>query len=304
MNAKNKLVVHIFVANSLSYKAFHGKVIWPSDHFHSPQDNWPNTQLLLFRYQQCVIRCLRGWSCFWYLALYVHLIVTLAWQRWCFQHSGTSSPSYIPNHSTSLLSADVWWGQGLTVVLDKSSQQLLVVPINFLCQGMVDNFTYILQCIQMVFVMSGGHMCNEQGIALDPSMLWFPVASYTGTMVNTNYLEPSCCNRDGSTHQIITIPCPFATETTLCRSHIGPHFKFDLRPPNPGNNQASIMSNSKQSSTNQVHSVNCHISLLLLFSSTHLTPLHISSVDISSCSHCTGLIIVDWYGDWADIPGL
>ena len=54
------------------------------------------------------------------------------------------------------LSADVWQGQGLAVVLDRSSQQLLVVPINFLCQGMVDNFTYILQCIQMVFVMSGG----------------------------------------------------------------------------------------------------------------------------------------------------
>lgn len=65
-------------------------------------------------------------------------------------------------------SANVWRGQGLAVVLDRSGQQLLVVPIEFLRQGMVDNFAYILQCVQMAFVVSGGHMRNEQGITLDP----------------------------------------------------------------------------------------------------------------------------------------
>lgn len=64
MNAEKDLVVHIFYPEQSSYKAYHGKVIRPRDRFRSEPDEWPDQQMLLFHYQQCVIRCLRGWSHF------------------------------------------------------------------------------------------------------------------------------------------------------------------------------------------------------------------------------------------------
>lgn len=64
--------------------------------------------------------------------------------------------------------SDLRWGdEGLAIVLDRSGQQLLVVPIQFLRQGIVNNFAYILRCIHWAYVVSGGHIRNEQGIALN-----------------------------------------------------------------------------------------------------------------------------------------
>lgn len=64
MNAENELVVHIFYPETQSQKEFHGKILRPSNRFRGPSDDYPDTQMLLFHYQQCVIKCLRGWSAF------------------------------------------------------------------------------------------------------------------------------------------------------------------------------------------------------------------------------------------------
>ncbi|GAK68496.1 uncharacterized protein PAN0_114d6756 [Moesziomyces antarcticus] len=48
----------------LSQRDFHGKVIRPEIRFRGPPDDYPDTQMLLFHYQQCVIKCFRGWSAF------------------------------------------------------------------------------------------------------------------------------------------------------------------------------------------------------------------------------------------------
>jgi hypothetical protein len=64
MNTENELVVHIFYPETQSQRDFHGKVIRPEIRFRGPPDDYPDTQMLLFHYQQCVIKCFRGWSAF------------------------------------------------------------------------------------------------------------------------------------------------------------------------------------------------------------------------------------------------
>ena len=64
MNAEDDLVVHVFFATDAEFLSYHGKVIRPRERFRGLPNTYPNTQLLLFHYQQCVIRCLRGWSSF------------------------------------------------------------------------------------------------------------------------------------------------------------------------------------------------------------------------------------------------
>ncbi len=57
MNTENELVVHIFYPETQSQRDFHGKVLRPEIRFRGPPDDYPDTQMLLFHYQQCVIKC-------------------------------------------------------------------------------------------------------------------------------------------------------------------------------------------------------------------------------------------------------
>lgn len=123
------------------------------------------------------------------------------------------------------LSDEVWGGQGTAVVTDRSGQELLIVPVNFVRQGLVDNFAYILQCVHRSFVVNGGHICNEQGVALGPLDAVTP-----GRFVYWN------------------------ADNVRCTPRIGPRFKYKARAPNAGD-ETSTMSNSKRSSANQVRPV-------------------------------------------------
>ncbi len=145
------------------------------------------------------------------------------------------------------------------MITDRSGQQLLVVSIEFLRQGMVNNFGYVLQCIHMAYVVSGGHMRNDQGIALDPLDAVTP-----GRFVYWNdgkHSSPVYCEHEGSANHSTIITCLVATETASCRPRIGPRFKLSSRPPHPGD-ETSTMSDSNRSSANQVRPVDPHISLL------------------------------------------
>ena len=160
------------------------------------------------------------------------------------------------------LSADDWPAEGSAEVLDRSGQLLLTIAIEFLRQGMVNNFGYVLQCIHMAYVVSGGHMRNDQDIALDPLDAVPP-----GQFVYWNdgkHSSPVYCDHDSSANHSTINTCLVATETASCTPRIGPRFKFRTRPPHPAD-ETSTMSNSTRSSANQVCPFDQYLSLLLTF---------------------------------------
>lgn len=55
------LIVHVFAPDDPDMRSHHGKVI-SSDYFRPPEEYRPDTRLLLFHYQQCVIKYLRGYA--------------------------------------------------------------------------------------------------------------------------------------------------------------------------------------------------------------------------------------------------
>nr|CDI56079.1 putative protein [Melanopsichium pennsylvanicum 4] len=120
-------------------------------------------------------------------------------------------------------SARKWVGQGIATVSDRSGQVLLSVPIQFLSQGLVNNFGFVLQSIHMSYDVRDGQICSEEGVECNPLDAVTP-----GRFVYWN------------------------AETVCCRPRIGPRFKFMSRPPHAGDDMASTMSNSKRSSANQV----------------------------------------------------
>ncbi|KIS68047.1 uncharacterized protein UMAG_04089 [Mycosarcoma maydis] len=131
-------------------------------------------------------------------------------------------------------SARKWAGQGIAVISDRSGQVLLSVPIQFLSQGLVNNFGFVLQSIHMSYDVKDGQIRSEQ-----------------------DYKEPASpslyCDPDGPLTKPTTSPHLPDTEIVCCRPRIGPRFKFMSRPPHAGDDLASTMSDSKRSSANQYY---------------------------------------------------
>lgn len=65
-------------------------------------------------------------------------------------------------------SARKWVGQGIATISDRSGQVLLSVPIQFLSQGLVNNFGFVLQSIHMSYDVRDGQICTEQGVECNP----------------------------------------------------------------------------------------------------------------------------------------
>lgn len=61
-------------------------------------------------------------------------------------------------------SARKWAGQGIAVISDRSGQVLLSVPIQFLSQGLVNNFGFVLQSIHMSYDVKDGQIRSDQGV--------------------------------------------------------------------------------------------------------------------------------------------
>ncbi|CAO1616311.1 unnamed protein product [Sympodiomycopsis kandeliae] len=64
MNETNDLVVHILKPEQSQWRQYHGKVLRPQERFRGDPIDHPDVRFLLFHYQQCTIKCFRGWSCF------------------------------------------------------------------------------------------------------------------------------------------------------------------------------------------------------------------------------------------------
>ncbi|CAO1635885.1 unnamed protein product [Jaminaea pallidilutea] len=58
----DEVIVHVFEPASPYMVAYHGKVINLRTRLRGPRDQWPDTRLLRFHYQQCAIKHLRGYS--------------------------------------------------------------------------------------------------------------------------------------------------------------------------------------------------------------------------------------------------
>lgn len=55
------LIVHVFAPDSAEMRSYHGKII-SRGRFRQPESFRPDTRLLMFHYQQCVIKYLRGYA--------------------------------------------------------------------------------------------------------------------------------------------------------------------------------------------------------------------------------------------------
>lgn len=56
------------------------------------------------------------------------------------------------------LAAQRWRALGSAVLVDHTGRQLLVLPIDFLQQGRVDNFGFVMHALQMTFHVEGGYI--------------------------------------------------------------------------------------------------------------------------------------------------
>lgn len=60
----NDLIVHVLNPELSEWRSYHGKVIRSAERFRGEAYDYPNKEMLLFHYQQCAIKCIRGWSAF------------------------------------------------------------------------------------------------------------------------------------------------------------------------------------------------------------------------------------------------